>query len=428
MKKVYIYVNGCERRALDAKRIQKYLLENGHIIINDPDKSDMNILIFCAALDTDSDNAIEIIKDYQNRYSAELIVGGCLPAIDKNKLENIYNGKTFVTTDLNKDPDKIDRLFPENKIKFKDIEDANIYDLNFKFQNINQESSSIFFKNRWYLNINAKIKILIAKTFQRYLYRQNSLYHNFLLENPFFLRISWGCPNACSYCAINKAIGSMQSKPIEECLKEFNKGLENGHKTFIIDADDTGSYGLDINSTFPNLLDKLTSISGDYKIILRDFNPRWLVKYIDELEEIFKRNKINYIDLPIQSGSSRILKLMNRYSDTEKIKEAILKLKKTFPKLLMNTHYILGFPSETEKDFKETISFLKEISFNTIFVIPYSCRSDTKAEEIVPKISFDDIDRRINFLRKIMKDEYKYVMYKPGSRILVFGKKIISFS
>lgn len=428
MKKVYIYVNGCERRALDAERLQKYFLVNGHKIVNDPNIADINILILCATIDSDTKHAIELIKDYQKRYGAELIVAGCLPAIDKEKLIKIYNKKTFITSDLNKYPEKIDKIFPHNKIKFKEVEDSNIYDLNFKFQNINQEKNSKIFKNRWYLNINAKIKIPIVKIFNRNLYKKNSLYYSFLLENPFLLRISWGCPNNCSYCGIKKAIGPLQSKPIKDIVKEFKKGLEKGYKTIVLVSDDTGSYGIDINSSFPELLDKLTKTSGDYKIIIRDFNARWLVKYVDELEEIFKRGKIDYIDIPIQSGSSRILKLMRRYSDTQKTKDVLLRIKKNFPNMLINTHYILGFPSETSEDFKETISFLTDIKFNAIIVFPFSQRSGTKAEEITPKISKSEITKRIEILKKAMKSHGYYVMYKPCSQVVIFGKRIISFN
>jgi tRNA A37 methylthiotransferase MiaB len=427
MKKVYIYVNGCERRALDAKRLQKYFLVNGHKIVNDPNIADINVLIFCATIDSDTKHALELIKDYQKRYSAELIVAGCLPAIDKEKLKKIYNKKKFITSDLNRFPEKIDELFPHNKIKFKDIEDSNIYDLNFKFQNINQEKNSKFFRNRWYLNINAKIKILIAKTFDRNLYKKNSLYYNFLLENPFLLRISWGCPNNCSYCGIRKAIGPLQSKPIKDVIKEYKKGLENGYKTIVLVSDDSGSYGIDINSSFPELLDELTKTPGDYKIIIRDFNARWLVKYIDELEEIFKRGKIDCIDIPIQSGSPRILKLMRRYSDIKKTKDALLRLKNFSPNMLINTHYILGFPSETLEDFKETISFLTDIKFNAIIVFPFSEKSGTKAEEITPKISKSEITKRIEILKNAMNSHGYYMMYKPGTQVVIFGKRIISF-
>ena len=88
---------------------------------------------------------------------------------------------------------------------------------------------------------------------------------------------------------------------------------------------------MDIGSSFPGLLDEMTKIPGEFKISIMGLNPKWIVKYVEELEGVLKKQKIASITIPIQSGNNRILKLMNRYSNVEKIKNSILRLKESFP-------------------------------------------------------------------------------------------------
>jgi tRNA A37 methylthiotransferase MiaB len=211
------------------------------------------------------------------------------------------------------------------------------------------------------------------------------------------MRVSWGCNSNCSYCGIKEAIGPHKSKSIEKIIGEFRQGLNKGYKHFVINADDIGAYGTDINSSFAELLDKLTNISGEYDISIANLSPRWLIKYIDDLEKIFKRKKIMRLSVPIQSGSSRILKLMNRYPDTDKIKDAFLRLKTAFPKLSLHTHVILGFPTETDEDLKHTLYFIKNSNISAGQIKPFSCKAGSGAEHIVPKVSQEEIYKRSQY-------------------------------
>ncbi|UCD14050.1 MAG: radical SAM protein, partial [Thermoplasmatales archaeon] len=236
------------------------------------------------------------------------------------------------------------------------------------------------------------------------------------------IRISWGCNSNCSYCGIKKAIGFHKSKSLEQVVEEFGRGLNNGYNHFVLNADDIGAYGIDIRSSFSEMLDKLTNNHADYKISIANLSPRWLIRYIDDLEEIFKRQKITRLGVPIQSGSSRILKLMNRYHDTKKIKEALLRLKTAFPKLSLHTHIIVGFPSETDEDFKKTLFFIKKCNFNAGQINPFSRKTGAEAESIEPKIPEDEINKRMNYAKKFLKKAGYNVMYKSKVYGLLFDK------
>ena len=421
MKKVFIYVSACDLRFLDANRVKEYFLKNNYKIAYNPEEADLIFFIACAALNSIAKGTLQKVKEFQN-YKAELIVAGCLPEIEKEELSNIFNGKTIVTKNL----EKIDELFPDHKVKFSSIDDSNIQFRNYYQNDFTGERTTylplkkIFWKNRFLSNNYKKIRrhILtnLTSNFERrvieYLYSPKDLFQ---------IRVGWGCLGNCHYCAVKMGIGNLRSKPIDVWLKEFKKGLEKGYKNIVINADDTGVYGLDIKSSLPELLDKLTNIPGDYKLLVSSIHPQWLVKYVDELEEIIKRKKIIIIESTIQSGSSRILKLMNRYSDVEKMKDAYLKIKNTNPKLKLFTHIIAGFPTETDEEFRMSLDFIKAVDFDAGFVFPFSCKSGTKAEEIEPKVSEKDIAKRIKFSKKFLRKQ-KYNIFRLKKHFYIFDK------
>ena len=261
------------------------------------------------------------------------------------------------------------------KIAFKDSSDPNVinpdevtYNLFFKkwlkFLSIPRNSSkfSIFKKGllkNVYLNI--KDKLL-------YLFTIQSFINPFLTinRNKFcYIRISLGCLGACSYCSKRFYSGKLQSKGFENILNEFKSGLKQGYKNFYLLTEDAGCYGLDINTNIVNLLQRLFESGKDYdfKIVLSNINAQWFIKFYDELLPIFVNNqsKINYVHIPVESGSNRILKLMNRPYSIEDVKEKLLSLKISAPSLSLVTDIIVGFPQENEADFLETKEFLKTI-------------------------------------------------------------------
>ena len=419
MKKVFIYTEGCEPRMLDAKRISNYLTKNKYEIVYKPENADIIIFVTCAFLNRTTEIFLKEIEEFQ-KYDAELIVAGCIPAIDKDGLKKVFNGKTITTKDL----DNIDKLFPEIETKFCDMEDANLLHENIDKHTIIGSLSKFIQKSKTLEAITTKIKeIFLINIFGENSLILDTYYVTYSKKPLFHIRISWGCLGRCAYCAIYRAIGKHKSKPLEQCLNEFKKGLSKGYKQFVIEADDSGAYGLDINSNFSELLKKFTDFPGEYTIAIRNLHPRWVVKYIDELEKILQSGKIVSIDIPLQSSSSRILKLMNRYSNTKKIEEAIFRLKNASPKTKLNSHLILGFPTETEEDFKETLDFVKKTDICGYF-LPFSCKKGSKAEEIKPKITKEEMLKRKKIAKKILKRSGYIAITTRRARFLIFEKKV----
>jgi len=407
MDKIYVDICRCELSLLDGKKICNYLKKNGYKLVDSPKDADIILYFACAAFNAIEKNSLNKVKEYQNNYDAEIIVAGCLPAIAPDKLDKFFKGKTISAKDLYANPNLLETFFEESKIKFKDIEDEN-----FVCRSLSPGVSSnksigevkkVLRKFKWMDNNYSKIKNHILKNL--FDHRSLILRSLFIPVSPekYHIGISRGCVGNCSYCAIKKAIGQLKSKPLSSCINEFKKGLEKGYKNFVLNADDTGAYGIDIGSSFVELLDEITKIPGDYEIEIRNLHPQWLVKYIDKLEELIKRKKIQLIDCHIQSGSSRILKLMRRYSEVDKIKDAFLRLKKLDPNLKFYTSYITGFPTETDEEFKDIMSLIQEIGFNSGFIFSFNRRDGTDAEKIEPRVPEDEIHGRVRYAEKLLK-------------------------
>jgi len=414
MKKVYIDVVSCRRRSLDAKKLSNYLSKNNYEIVLKPGKADTIVLITCAFIDKITEYSLKKVKELQ-KFDAELIVAGCLPAIEPEKLSNIFNGKIIYTEKF----DEIFQLFPSKKQFLNINEDANIlfedyYPVSF-FKKIKKQIKKLKIFNKIY----SKTIDFIFKSF----FGKNSFTYKILLKNLFIIRISWGCLGNCSYCAIKKAIGPLKSKPQNQCLEELKVGLNQNYKYFLLTADDGGAYGLDICDNFPNLLKEMIKIKNDFKIYIESLSPIWLIKYEEELKEIISNKKVGYIDCAIQSGSEKILKSMNRFSDIKRLTDTLLNVKKLNPNLILTTEIIIGFPGETEDDFKQTLSLIKKINFTGGFIYRFSFKSGTKVENINPKNSQKDISKRIKYAKKYLKKLGYKINYLPKKDFIIFDKK-----
>jgi len=415
MNKIFIYTEGaCWKRLLDADKIRKYLSANEYNIVQDSNEADKIVLVTCAFLNGKSENSINKVKEFQ-KNNAELIVAGCLPTVEREKLSKIFDGKTIETKNLDTD---IERIFPPTKIKFADIQDANML-----FEEATEDTFFILVKR-----ILKKSKF-IAKTLSKtqdyvlkHLLGEKSTAYKFI-KKQYHIRIAWGCTGNCSYCTIKKSTGPFRSKPFEECMKEFNQGLKEGYRNFILDAADVGAYGIDIESSFPKLLDEMTKSPEDFYITIREINAKWVVRYANELEEILKRNKIIILDVAIQSVNKRILSLMKRPQNEDKLKETFIKIRKANQDFSLTCEFIIGFPTETEEEFLENLEFIKDVGFNGGQLYEFSCRTDTEAEEIEPKVTNEEIIRRIKYAKKYLKGIGYYASYIPKEHILLFMKR-----
>ncbi|MBL7929753.1 MAG: 30S ribosomal protein S12 methylthiotransferase RimO [Bacteroidia bacterium] len=213
-----------------------------------------------------------------------------------------------------------------------------------------------------------------------------------LLTTPLhyaYLKISEGCDRPCSFCAIPLMRGKHVSKPIEKIIDEAVTLVQKGVKEIILIAQDSTYYGLDLfkKRNLAELLDKLSSVNGLEWIRLHyAFPSGFPMDILQVMAE--KKNICKYIDIPLQHASDRILASMRRGITKEKTRELIVLMRKIVPGISIRTSMITGYPGETENDFNELLSFIKETEFDRLGVFTYSHEENTHAftsEDDVPK-------------------------------------------
>lgn len=222
-----------------------------------------------------------------------------------------------------------------------------------------------------------------------------------------WVNITYGCNNFCTYCIVPYVRGRERSRDMQEIINEVTDLVQNkGYKNITLLGQNVNSYGNDIDNkdiTFANLLSKLAQIDGEFKIKFLTSHPKDLTD--DVIEVIAKNNKISKaIHLPCQSGSTQILEAMNRRYTRESYLALIKRIKKALPDVSLTSDFIVGFPGETEEDFKDTLSLVKECNFNSIFAFMYSKRRGTVAEKLPNQVPIDIKRKRVNILLNLQKE------------------------
>ena len=220
-----------------------------------------------------------------------------------------------------------------------------------------------------------------------------------------YLKISEGCDHPCSFCAIPLMRGKHKSKTKEELIKEARFLAANNTKELVIIAQDTTDYGIDIygKRSLGELLNDLSNVDGIEWIRLMYAYPS---KFPDDVVDIIASNpKIcKYIDIPLQHISDNILKSMRRGITSKRTRELLNKLRDKIPGVSLRTTFIVGYPNETEKEFKELCDFVSEIKFDRMGVFTYSIEEDTASYILGDPVADEVKEERKNILMEMQKE------------------------
>lgn len=239
------------------------------------------------------------------------------------------------------------------------------------------------------------------------------------------IAITYGCNNFCTYCIVPYVRGRERSVPMAELVEEARELVKKGYKEIILLGQNVNSYGkgLSEEETFANLLQNICDIEGDFIIRFVSPHPR---DFTDDVIDVIARNpKIaRSLHLPLQSGSTRVLKLMNRGYSKEQYIALAEKIKERIPGVSLTADIIVGFPQETEEDFIDTLDVVEKVGFETSFMFMYSIRKGTKAAvmegQIDDEVKKDRLHRLMSLQNSISK---KLSMNYEGKieRVLVEG-------
>lgn len=350
---------GCEKNRIDSELFLGVALKYGLTLTSDIKEADIIVVNTCGFIESAKKEAIDTILevcDYK-KNNVKIIAMGCL-------VERYLD-------DLKKSLPEVDFYFP-----IKDYD--NIDKL---FQQITNSNFSYKF------DYNSRV--------------QTTLPHSA------YLRIAEGCDNKCAYCAIPLIRGPFRSRDFDSLIEETKTLVSNGAKEITLIAQDTTRYGTDFKEKDPrrlqDLLKAISNIDGVEWVRVLYLYPDEITKEI--LEEIKTNKKVaKYFDIPIQHGSDKMLKAMNRRGSKELIKEHINYIRTYIPDAIIRTTVIVGFPTETENDFKELYDLINEVKFERLGCFTYSLEEDTASYEMRPLVNKNTSNARY---KKVMKLQEK---------------------
>jgi len=376
---IYIETYGCTANHGDSLLIEHLLKKNGHKITN-LEEADFVIINTCTVINKTERRMLKRIKELKN-LNKKLIVAGCLPAAQPDVLK-------------------------EEKINCEIITPKTI-------ENITDLIPSSLQVTRLGRELASKPCIQSLQSQAR-----SSIFPNIIG----IVSISQGCVGSCSYCIVKKARGNLKSYNPDFIVKSVESLIAQGKKEIQITSQDTGGYGLDIAkqskaSTFatkyrlPDLLNKISKIKGDFRVRVGMMNPSTAIDIVSDLVDAFDNPKIfKFLHLPIQSGSDKVLEDMNRKHSVSDYKEIVNAFKNKFSDITLSTDFIVGFPTETEEDFKKTIEVIKETKPTKVNITRFSPRPNTpayKMKDILERTKKERSRILTNLCNEISLKEYK---------------------
>jgi len=374
--KIHFTSLGCARNLVDTEVMIGLLLKEGYEIVGIEEEADFLVVNTCGFLEASRQEAIDVIDELfeMKKPDAKLIVAGCM---------------------VQKKGDMLKKLFPNihYMVGSGDVE---------KILNaVKEDEGSEISNAKSYLEWGEVPRML--STPQHYAY----------------LKIAEGCKKRCSFCIIPAIKGPLKSKTKERVLQEFNSLLSQGVYEVILIAQDLGDYGKDRKEK--NALYELIREMLKDK---RKFWIRFLYLYpdeiTDELIEIMQSDKriCPYLDMPIQHINDRVLKLMHRKTNREQIITTIEKLRALIPNIVIRSSLMVGFPSETQEEFEELISFVNEYKLDHIGVFTYSKEEESYSAGLDGHLPQDVKEER---KERLMQAQLEVVSEKSSSAI---GKKL----
>jgi len=397
MLKVYVTTNGCEEGQLSSMYVEQFFRKNKLTITRIPSQADLMIFYACGLTEQKEKDSLMLIRKLQARMkpTARLIVWGCLSKINPQLLATVYNGPLIGPRDTSFFEGILEKTFvPFNVISANTL--------------VSWQTSGLYEHHYAPPFTDAVIRL---KHFMVKLWNTWFLRHQELQNAPFFIRVATGCTGHCTYCSERCSWGRINSKPINKIISEFKLGLQNGYNRFVLLATDLGPYGTDIGYTLYDLLRKMVQIYNqkNYKIILDQLNPFYLKEMFSDLEEIFDSGKVEVLCCPVQSGSNRILRLMSRMYTAEEWREHMLRINRRFPNIRLWTHFMVGFPTETDEDFRATLKLLDYPLFlHNAVIFKFSKRPKVYASRIPGQVS-DEI-KELRYKKLLQRYVYMYAL------------------
>ena len=357
--KIYLISLGCAKNKVDSEVIIGNLLANDSMELTlDMSLADLIIINTCAFIESakvEALNTIFEVLDSKNE-NQKVMVCGCLSTRYVNEISN---------------------LIPEVD-RFVTIKE---------YPKLREIINSMFNDHPFTTEISSFNRLITG------------------MKESVYVKISEGCNNRCSYCAIPLIRGSFVSRKMEEIIQEVTDLVNNGAYEINLISQDTTNYGIDLYKEYKivSLLEELEKIEGNFKIRLLYLYPTLvsdeLINYIANSQKVMP-----YFDIPLQHSETKVLKSMNRRGDKEFILDLIKKIRNKIPNAILRTTMIVGFPGETNEDFDNLVEFIKDIKFDRLGAFAYSAEEDTVGATMENQIAEEIKNERLEALYLVQDD------------------------
>ncbi len=313
MAKIWIEAYGCSASVADSEMISGLILNNGHTIAQSEDESDLNMIVTCSVKDATADKMIHRIKTLASK---PLVVAGCLPKAERSTVERFSSQASL--------------LGPNSLGKTLDV-----------------ISSTLEGRKTVELADSDLTKVGLPK----------------VRLNPTIgiIEISSGCMSECTFCQTKLSKGDLKSYRIGDIVRQATLDVDDGCSEIWLTSTDNGCYGFDIGTSLPELIHAVGEIKRDFMIRVGMMNPMYLPRIKNGLLEAFENTKVfRFLHVPVQSGSDKVLRDMKRGHTSKVFREASKSFKEKFGRFTISTDIIVGFPTESEEDFIQTVDLIQD--------------------------------------------------------------------
>lgn len=355
--KVYMKTYGCTLNQADSDIIRSILSSKDIDITDNEEDSDAVIVNTCTVKEATEQKIINKLQK-MDKSGRNIIVTGCMAGANGDIIQKyIPNASIVTTSNIDMMPYAVSQVASKNKVMYN------------KFG----------VKDR--LNYFKPGEGIISR-----------------------MPISDGCLSNCAFCETKRARGPLNSFSEDLILKAINLSLKRGSKEIELTSQDVGAYGADKKSSISNLLKKIEEIDGDYKIRIGMLNPEHALKYMDSFIEALNNNHFyKFLHIPVQSGSDKVLKEMNRDYDLQQFYNVVDRLRSDVKGITIETDIIVGYPTETEKDFEDTINLIKDVKPEVSNLSKFAMRPHAPASKL-KQLDENEIKRRSVEATRVIKD------------------------
>ncbi len=362
--KVWIEAYGCSASMADSEMIGGILNEAGYEIAAKRSESAVNLIVTCSVKDTTEHKMMSRIRTMV-KSGKPLVVAGCLPKADKAKIESASSTASLIgPNSINKAPDAVRSALSGDRLVA--LKDSQLDKINIPRVRLNSVISIVEIAN--------------------------------------------GCMSECTFCQTKIAKGWLRSYRIGDIVRQIRSDIKSGCKEVWLSSTDNGCYGRDIDSNLVDLLQACCTIEGDFKIRVGMMNPMYVPTILDKMVRLFYENDklFKFLHIPVQSGSDRVLRKMKRGHTSKIFIDIVQAFRDKIPEMTISTDIIVGFPSETEDDFKQTINLLEKSEPDIVNISRYAARPKTEASgwkemKVSSEVSKERSECLHNLTRRIAK-------------------------